>query len=145
MVRQMREEGAGEKLICANIDGGENGYESGQIEPGGGPAPAGPAQNGGPVIEAASGGKGRRDVDRKSTRLNSSHLGISYAVFCLKKKRIEDIETSLDKTDRLHKPTAALHRARARAKGVIARHARLDNEVAAPAHRLPDTGTALAD
>src|SRR5205814_3841229 len=26
-----------------------------------------------------------RDVDRKSTRLNSSHLGISYAVFCLKK------------------------------------------------------------
>src|ERR1035438_10659205 len=26
--------------------------------------------------------------DRKSTRLNSSHLGISYAVFCLKKKRI---------------------------------------------------------
>src|SRR5438045_5707306 len=28
----------------------------------------------------------RRDIDRKSTRLNSSHLGISYAVFCLKKK-----------------------------------------------------------
>src|SRR5262245_63316863 len=26
------------------------------------------------------------DRDRKSTRLNSSHLGISYAVFCLKKK-----------------------------------------------------------
>src|SRR5205814_8594802 len=26
------------------------------------------------------------DGDRKSTRLNSSHLGISYAVFCLKKK-----------------------------------------------------------
>src|SRR5437899_8259693 len=26
-------------------------------------------------------------VDRESTRLNSSHLGISYAVFCLKKKR----------------------------------------------------------
>src|SRR5258705_1444509 len=40
-------------------------------------------------------GKGRivRDAigddrrDRKSTRLNSSHLGISYAVFCLKKKK----------------------------------------------------------
>src|SRR5688500_19474283 len=29
----------------------------------------------------------RRDVDRKSTRLNSSHLVISYAVFCLKKKK----------------------------------------------------------
>src|SRR5256885_11447572 len=28
------------------------------------------------------------DVDRKSTRLNSSHLVISYAVFCLKKKNI---------------------------------------------------------
>src|SRR5258705_8158443 len=26
--------------------------------------------------------------DRKSTRLNSSHLGISYAVFCLKKKKM---------------------------------------------------------
>src|SRR5258705_4275196 len=28
-----------------------------------------------------------REGDRKSTRLNSSHLGISYAVFCLKKKK----------------------------------------------------------
>src|SRR5437899_3414948 len=28
------------------------------------------------------------ELDRKSTRLNSSHLGISYAVFCLKKKII---------------------------------------------------------
>src|SRR3712207_6963242 len=27
-----------------------------------------------------------RDLDRKSTRLNSSHANISYAVFCLKKK-----------------------------------------------------------
>src|SRR5436853_866915 len=32
-------------------------------------------------------GYDRRQVDRKSTRLNSSHLGISYAVFCLKKKK----------------------------------------------------------
>src|SRR5205814_10459963 len=29
----------------------------------------------------------RNKRDRKSTRLNSSHLGISYAVFCLKKKK----------------------------------------------------------
>src|SRR5438445_13806417 len=29
----------------------------------------------------------RRAADRKSTRLNSSHANISYAVFCLKKKR----------------------------------------------------------
>src|SRR5690242_21938605 len=28
-----------------------------------------------------------REVDRKSTRLNSSHMSISYAVFCLKKKK----------------------------------------------------------
>src|SRR3989442_5871485 len=28
-----------------------------------------------------------REVDRKSTRLNSSHVRISYAVFCLKKKK----------------------------------------------------------
>src|SRR3712207_8953718 len=30
--------------------------------------------------------------DRKSTRLNSSHANISYAVFCLKKKNIIDIQ-----------------------------------------------------
>src|SRR5256885_3346824 len=30
---------------------------------------------------------GRGEADRKSTRLNSSHLVISYAVFCLKKKK----------------------------------------------------------
>src|SRR5947199_6433466 len=30
--------------------------------------------------------------DRKSTRLNSSHLGISYAVFCLKKKTIHHLD-----------------------------------------------------
>src|SRR5438067_5582232 len=34
--------------------------------------------------------------DRKSTRLNSSHVSISYAVFCLKKKKIRRVdETSL--------------------------------------------------
>src|SRR5207245_9803347 len=32
----------------------------------------------------------RRDRDRKSTRLNSSHGSISYAVFCLKKKKNEE-------------------------------------------------------
>src|SRR5690625_5812200 len=30
-------------------------------------------------------------LDRKSTRLNSSHVAISYAVFCLKKKKKKDI------------------------------------------------------
>src|SRR5207249_10827428 len=32
------------------------------------------------------GGRVREQEDRKSTRLNSSHVSISYAVFCLKKK-----------------------------------------------------------
>src|SRR5439155_25430007 len=32
-------------------------------------------------------GQGRAPEDRKSTRLNSSHVAISYAVFCLKKKK----------------------------------------------------------
>src|SRR2546430_12568964 len=40
----------------------------------------------GPVEEA-----GRKD--RKSTRLNSSHSQISYAVFCLKKKKTQTIST----------------------------------------------------
>src|SRR5256885_7325921 len=35
--------------------------------------------------------------DRKSTRLNSSHLVISYAVFCLKKKKIKFINSSAPK------------------------------------------------
>src|SRR5437660_5453378 len=36
--------------------------------------------------EQSSGSFGDRPTDRKSTRLNSSHVAISYAVFCLKKK-----------------------------------------------------------
>src|SRR5436305_4864886 len=35
---------------------------------------------------------GRRLTDRKSTRLNSSHVRISYAVFCLKKKNMSKID-----------------------------------------------------
>src|SRR4051794_41760264 len=38
----------------------------------------------------------RQERDRKSTRLNSSHPSISYAVFCLKKKKKE---TKLDALD----------------------------------------------
>src|SRR5256885_11850027 len=39
-----------------------------------------------PVLPATL--DGVQQIDRKSTRLNSSHLVISYAVFCLKKKNI---------------------------------------------------------
>src|SRR5438874_7164661 len=46
----------------------------------------------------------RRQPDRKSTRLNSSHVEISYAVFCLKKKKrkatTEIKATRLQKTHR---------------------------------------------
>src|SRR5256885_4555101 len=50
--------------------------------------------------------------DRKSTRLNSSHLVISYAVFCLKKKkkqqtRPESKEESSERRDLLHPPVRA--------------------------------------
>src|SRR5690606_42135023 len=38
--------------------------------------------------------------DRKSTRLNSSHVKISYAVFCLKKKKIAHADAELDDVDR---------------------------------------------
>src|SRR3712207_7385829 len=44
------------------------------------------------VFERASDGdsthiRASKELDRKSTRLNSSHANISYAVFCLKKKK----------------------------------------------------------
>src|SRR6266540_4642204 len=47
----------------------------------GAPAPRSPSRRPSPS------GRGRRRRDRKSTRLNSSHITISYAVFCLKKKK----------------------------------------------------------
>src|SRR5437870_9397629 len=42
-----------------------------------------------------SGGLRRRD--RKSTRLNSSHVAISYAVFCLKKKKRKEMKEIINK------------------------------------------------
>src|SRR5690606_41371780 len=65
-----------------------------------GPAEAeAPVETEAPVEREAAGEPGTRDVDavvesaadRKSTRLNSSHVKISYAVFCLKKKKGEKI------------------------------------------------------
>src|SRR3989442_4781325 len=40
-----------------------------------------------PVLEIDVGADPSPRIDRKSTRLNSSHVRISYAVFCLKKKK----------------------------------------------------------
>src|SRR3712207_7481390 len=63
----------------------------------------GPAQaltDGGQAVDGVGGpGGGRLQVgqlgleDRKSTRLNSSHANISYAVFCLKKKKNKQSST----------------------------------------------------
>src|SRR5689334_24078990 len=39
--------------------------------------------------------------DRKSTRLNSSHSSISYAVFCLKKKKKNTLVTRANETSRI--------------------------------------------
>src|SRR2546426_9175830 len=51
-------------------------------------------------------GGGQLRLDRKSTRLNSSHLVISYAVFCLKKKKnnTKDVHPDPD-TPRLRQAT----------------------------------------
>src|SRR5438270_10132270 len=46
-----------------------------------------PAQLGERVFEIVGRERGEAVADRKSTRLNSSHSQISYAVFCLKKKK----------------------------------------------------------
>src|SRR5256885_7934815 len=47
-------------------------------------------------------------ADRKSTRLNSSHLVISYAVFCLKKKKLRFVHSSVTNTSELpSRPTTA--------------------------------------
>src|SRR5690606_42158708 len=45
------------------------------------------ARNGRSARNPRADGATRRGADRKSTRLNSSHVKSSYAVFCLKKKR----------------------------------------------------------
>src|SRR5437660_7936505 len=42
---------------------------------------------------------GNQRPDRKSTRLNSSHVAISYAVFCLKKKKKKNNNTKQNKYD----------------------------------------------
>src|SRR5690606_40847993 len=67
---------------CARPPGGLAAHRTGT---GGGADPAG-APSG---CRCTSGPGAAASLDRKSTRLNSSHVKISYAVFCLKKKLIE--------------------------------------------------------
>src|SRR5574338_932526 len=58
-----------------------------------------------PIVNQYREGKAKRTPargDRKSTRLNSSHHGMSYAVFCLKKKNEEAVETRQSCGDNKH-------------------------------------------
>src|SRR5207249_5627610 len=54
-----------------------------------------PFQVGLPLVRK---GGNSAQLDRKSTRLNSSHVSISYAVFCLKKKKKKKKINKLNKT-----------------------------------------------
>src|SRR5205814_2637519 len=74
--------------ICACAAGGRAAGESAR-PPGGTPEDAPPRRaDRARTAPACPSSRSRpRARDRKSTRLNSSHLGISYAVFCLKKKK----------------------------------------------------------
>src|SRR5690606_41863232 len=69
--------------LCGQVEGdlrvvvGDE-HTAGDVDDGGHADPAG-------VVRVPS------EVNRKSTRLNSSHVKISYAVFCLKKKMIAEI------------------------------------------------------
>src|SRR5579884_4451490 len=47
--------------------------------------------------------RSRSSRDRKSTRLNSSHVAISYAVFCLKKKKTPKCSTYIKKQKKYNK------------------------------------------
>src|SRR6266496_5078410 len=51
-----------------------------------------------------------RHPDRKSTRLNSSHVEISYAVFCLKKKKKTKNIYRVQKKQKKHKKTVTIRR-----------------------------------
>src|SRR2546430_13151625 len=52
--------------------------------------------------------RARRAADRKSTRLNSSHSQISYAVFCLKKKKKKKLVELYIIDNKYHKTDALL-------------------------------------
>src|SRR5699024_11692590 len=75
---------------CAAGGGHRSGAEPDRVAPRRPPELPGPAsQRGGPLAGPpgrAAAPAGQSESDRKSTRLNSSHVSISYAVFCLKTK-----------------------------------------------------------
>src|SRR3712207_7514938 len=85
-----RSEGA--RKVAAAYGERLRGFRGGEIAPGLAAEPAIGHTPGHTVYRLRSGGQevvflGDMVQDRKSTRLNSSHANISYAVFCLKKKK----------------------------------------------------------
>src|SRR5688572_22944707 len=86
-------EGCGE-VLDGETDGDERGPGQVDMGEGHGLVPLRIAQADEHAVRAGLGhADARRDQDRKSTRLNSSHSQISYAVFCLKKKKIKNTST----------------------------------------------------
>src|SRR3712207_7103587 len=77
-----RSRGQGGARVAPGEGGRPRAGDSGDVE---GRRPGGSAEEA-ERREEGAGEEGRRD--RKSTRLNSSHANISYAVFCLKKKTL---------------------------------------------------------
>src|SRR5207249_7127417 len=78
--------------VVGRVTHGRAGDPSGHVVPAGGPSrrmslpiPAVAVETG--QVDASHECDSVIDEDRKSTRLNSSHVSISYAVFCLKKKK----------------------------------------------------------
>src|SRR3712207_6857895 len=69
------------------------------------PARVAPPGERAPTVSRRSRAPGR--PDRKSTRLNSSHANISYAVFCLKKKTVYCLKQKLH---RIYNATKSVHK-----------------------------------
>src|SRR2546430_1323166 len=70
-------------------------------------------------------------VDRKSTRLNSSHSQISYAVFCLKKKKDATRRPHGQPSIHVYRPISAVHNS-ARFRHLLTRHAGRSTTATAP-------------
>src|SRR4051812_49748258 len=83
-------------------------------------------------------GASRPDGDRKSTRLNSSHMSISYAVFCLKKKTKQ--QNSASPTPHTNPPRPSLDTIELHT--VLPQHTR---EAASPHHDHRDATAAKTD
>src|SRR5690606_39782364 len=87
--------------LSADPERHTDGVEIMSVSPGGAAAEAG-LKPGDVLVEidgkklARDGGEEPHAKDRKSTRLNSSHVKISYAVFCLKKTKDQDAQRKDD-------------------------------------------------